>query len=128
MQIDFHSNGLALTRTLRGYAERRLCFALVHSVDRVRRVAIHLFEVYGPRGATDKCCRIEVTLSGLAAVVVEDTEANRCLAIDRAIDRAGRTVMRRLAHHGVLPFDKPVRLASLKDRKKALIDATERDK
>ena len=117
MQIEFHSNGFVLTRALREYAERRLCFALVHAGDRIRRVAVRLFfDVNGPRGGADKRCRIEVTLNGLPAVVIEDTEANRYLVIDRATDRVGRTVMRRLAHHGVFSDNSSVRLASSSSR------------
>lgn len=37
-----------------------------------------------------------MVLSGLPEVVVEDVEADLYFAIDRAADRAGRTVMRKL--------------------------------
>ena len=68
-----------------------------------------------PRGI-DKRCRIQVTLNGLGAVVIEDTEANLYLAIDRAADRIGRNVMRRLAHYDVRPDEKPIDIATLSVR------------
>jgi len=98
MQIDIQSHGFALTRALHEYAKRRLRFGLLHAGDRVRRVTVRLVDVNGPRGGIDKRCRIRVTLNGLAAVVIEDAEADLYRAIDRAADRLGRTVMRRLAH------------------------------
>ena len=97
MQIDIQSRGFALTHALREYTRRRLRFALVRVNDRVRRVTVRLYDVNGPRGRIDKCCRIQVMLNGLAALVIEDTETNLYLAIDRAADRAGRSVTRRLA-------------------------------
>ena len=75
MQIDIRSRGFALTHALREYVERRLRFALVHAGDRVRRVAVRLTDVNGPRGGNDKRCRIQVTLNGFPTVVIEDTEA-----------------------------------------------------
>ncbi len=97
MQINIRSRGFALTHALRDYAERRLQFALARVADRVRRVTVRLSDVNGPRGGIDKRCRIQVTLNGLADVVIEDTEADLYVAIDRAADRIGRTVVRRLA-------------------------------
>ena len=97
MQIDIQSSGFTLTHALGEYAERRLRFALVHAGGRVRQVAVRLFDVNGPRGGIDKHCRIRVTMNGFAMVVIEDAEADFYLAIDRAADRVGRTVMRRLA-------------------------------
>ena len=97
MQIDIQSQGFALTDALREYAERRLRFALARVGDRIRRVRVRLADVNGPRGGIDKACSIQVTLNGLAAVMTEDTEADLYLAIDRAADRTGRSVARRVA-------------------------------
>ena len=100
MQIEIQSYDFSLTDALRDHTERRLRFALARVSDRVGRITVRLFDINGPRGGNDKRCRIQVMLNGLAAVVIEDTEPNLYLAIDRATDRAGRNVMRRLARHG----------------------------
>ena len=97
MRIEIQSQGFALTDALREYAERRLKFALARAGDRIRRVTACLSDVNGPRGGIDKRCRIQVTLNRLAAVVIEDIEADLYLAIDRAADRTGRSVARRVA-------------------------------
>ena len=86
MQIDIQSRGFALTHALREYTGRRLRFALVLAGGRVRRVAVRLFDVNGPRGGIDKRCHIRGALNGLAAVVTEDAEADLYLAINRAAD------------------------------------------
>jgi hypothetical protein len=48
-----------------------------------------------------------VVLSGLPEVVVEDVEADLYFAIDRAADRAGRTVMRKIGRKQTLHTQTP---------------------
>lgn len=107
MQIDIQARGFVLTDALRDYAERRLRFALPPADERIRRVTLRFFDTNGPRGGIDKRCRIQVTLNGLGGVVIEDTEADLYVAIDRAVDRAGRAVVRRLARQRVYAPDAP---------------------
>jgi len=102
MRIDIRSLDFPLTRDLRKYAERRLRFALARAGDRIRVVQVRFSDVNGPRGGIDKRCRIQVSLNGPALVVIEDIEPGLYLAIDRAADRAGRSVMRRLARYNAL--------------------------
>jgi ribosomal subunit interface protein len=96
MQIDIQTRNFDLTNALNNYAERRLRFALTWADDRIQRIIVRLSDINGPRGGEDKRCQLQVVLAGLPDVVVEDTEASLYFAIDRAADRAGRTVMRKL--------------------------------
>jgi putative sigma-54 modulation protein len=96
MHIDIQARNFPLTDALRSHTERRLGFALSARYNHIQRVVVRLSDINGPRGGSDKCCRIQVSLPKLPDVVVEDTEANLYTAIDRAADRAGRTVGRRL--------------------------------
>ena len=96
MQIDIQSRGFSLTDSLLSYAQRRLLFAMSYCSGHVNRVVIRLSDVNGPRGGADKCCHIQVALAGIPDVVVEDTEVDMYAAIDRAIDRARRTVVRKV--------------------------------
>ena len=97
MQIEIQARGFTLTQALRGYVERRLRFALSARDTRIERVRVRLSDINGPRGGCDKRCQVQVMLPGQAAVVVEDTESNLYVAVDRASDRARRTLTRRLA-------------------------------
>jgi ribosomal subunit interface protein len=97
MQIDIQARNFSLTNALRGHVERRLGFALSSRNDQIQRVMVRLSDINGPRGGEDKCCHIQVVLPQLSDVVIEDTEVDMYTAIDRAADRAGRTVGRRLA-------------------------------
>ena len=96
MHIDIQSLNFPLTDALRSHIKRRLGFSLISRYEYIQRVKVRLSDINGPRGGVDKCCQIQVVLSQLPDVVIKDTEADLYAAIDRAADRAGRTVDRRL--------------------------------
>lgn len=96
MLIDIQARGFPLTKALRAYINRRTDFALRTRDHRIQHIMVRLSDTNGPRGGIDKCCRIQVEITQLPDVVVEDTEANLYVAIDRAVDKASRTVGRRL--------------------------------
>lgn len=101
MQMDIQSQGFPLTASLREYLKKRLAYGLNHGDDYITRVTVRLSDINGPRGGADKRCLIEVRLKHLPAVVIEDTEADLYVAIDRAAERASRTLARRLARQRV---------------------------
>lgn len=112
MRIDIQARSFTLTDGLREHTARRLQFALGWAGHYIRKVSVRLSDENGPRGGEDKRCRIRVDFSGAQEVVVEDTETDLYVAIDRAVDRAGRAVTRRLERqrdhrHGALPEDNP---------------------
>lgn len=94
MQIHIQSQGFTLTEALREHAERRLRYGLTRGSDHIRRVEMRLSDINGPRGGADKRCSIVVALESLPDVVIEDIENDLYVAIDRAADRAGRSVTR----------------------------------
>jgi ribosomal subunit interface protein len=96
MQIDINTHRFPLTDALRSHVRRRLHYALSSIDESVQRVVVRLSDVNGPRGGMDKRCRLQLVLAGLPDVIVEDTQADLYAAIDRASDRAGRTLARRL--------------------------------
>jgi ribosome-associated translation inhibitor RaiA len=98
MQIAIQARGFPLTDALKNHTHTRLGFTLSHAADRIRRVGIRLSDLNGPRGGVDKRCLIEVRLDGLPTVVIEDIQTDMYAAIDRAVGRAARTIMRRLEH------------------------------
>jgi ribosomal subunit interface protein len=99
MQIDIQARNFPLTDALRSHVQRRLGFALSSRDDHILRIQVRLSDINGPRGGADKRCHIQVTISQLADVVIEDTELDIYTAIDRAADRASRTLDRRLSRH-----------------------------
>ena len=96
MQIDIQASHFSVTDALRAHAVRRLRFTLSLFDGHIQRIVMRLSDINGPRGGADKCCHLQVVLSGMNDVVVEDIEANLYIAIDRASNRAARTVKRQL--------------------------------
>ncbi len=96
MQMEVQAQDFALTKVLGSYIKRRVNFVLSSRYDQIQHIIVRLSDINGPRGGIDKRCQIQISLPRLADIVVEDTEANLYIAIDRATDRAGRTVNRRL--------------------------------
>ncbi|MBK7470141.1 MAG: HPF/RaiA family ribosome-associated protein [Betaproteobacteria bacterium] len=96
MQIEIQARGFSLTEALRTQAERRVRFALGSTSGRVRNVVMRLADENGPRGGLDKRCTIRANFPGAPPVIIEQQEADLYVAIDRAADRAGRAVSRRL--------------------------------
>jgi ribosomal subunit interface protein len=96
MQIDIKSRDFPLTDALRSHAVKRMRFALTCCDDAILRVVMRLSDTNGPRGGSDKRCKLQLMLEGMPDVVIEDTETDMYVAIDRATGRAGRTLVRRL--------------------------------
>ena len=96
MHIDIQSRGFSLTDALLRYSQQRLLFSMSYFSNHIKRVAVRLSDINGPRGGTDKRCHLQVVMPGLPDIVVEDTEGDMYAAIDRAMDRARRTVARKI--------------------------------
>jgi putative sigma-54 modulation protein len=97
MQVAIRSHGFPLTESIRAYVERRLQSALSHAIHHIRAVTVVLLDINGPRGGRDKVCRVRVMVKDRPVMVIDDTEDNLYVAIDRAADRVGRTTARKLA-------------------------------
>lgn len=96
MQLDIQTNGFTLTEGIRSYTTQRLQFALDRNDQQITHVSVHLADINGPRGGIDKRCKINLTLVGQNNIVIEDTEADLYVAIDRASERCARTLTRKL--------------------------------
>ncbi len=96
MQFDIQTRGFSITESLRSYTERRMSFALHRNDNHILRACVRLADINGPRGGVDKRCQIELKLAGHNSIVIEDTEADLYVAIDRACERCMRTLARRL--------------------------------
>ena len=110
MNIQIHAKDFSLTEALRAHVTRRLAYALNHGQDVVSRTSVRLTDVNGLRGGVDKSCAIEVRMKGAADLIFEDVQDDIYVAIDRASERIGRLLDRRLAqlreHAGVARRDR----------------------
>ncbi len=113
MQIDIQARDFSLTEALRDYATRRLRFALTCCNDHIQKVVMRLSDINGPRGGEDKRCHLQIVLAGMPDVVIEDVETDMYVAIDRATNRAGRTLIRKIERQKSLLRHNRVPMSSL---------------
>ena len=97
MHLDIVARNFELTDAIDGYVQRRIGFALSSRFEQIKEIRVRLQDINGPRGGIDKCCPIQIRLPRMRDIVIEDIEANLYVAIDRATERAARTVNRRLS-------------------------------
>ena len=102
MQLDIQARDFSLTDALSNYANQRLRMVISGCDNHITRVVMRLSDINGPRGGDDKRCLLRVVLAGQPDVVVEDVEADLYDAIDRATERARRSVNRKIARRRYL--------------------------
>lgn len=93
MQVQFNSREPRAWQ-LRGLAEERLRFVLRRLATGVPVARVQLSDVNGPRGGMDKRCQVELTTEGSGRVVVTSVAGDWRTALDQALARAARFLMR----------------------------------
>jgi len=79
---------------LRDLTERRARFVLRRVGWLVPRVEVQMSDVNGPRGGIDKRCQVELKTEGAGTVVVASVASQWRAALDKALARAARFLMR----------------------------------
>ena len=69
---------------------------LYNHVTALNSVRIMLHDLNGPKGGVDKHCKVLISIRPSFNIIIEETDAFLEAAINRALDRAGRTVARRI--------------------------------
>ena len=93
MQVLFKSRHPQATE-LRDLSERRVRFVLRRLSWLVPRAEIQMSDVNGPRGGVDKRCQVELRTDGAGSVVVASVSDNWRTALDNALARAARFLVR----------------------------------
>lgn len=96
MRIQIQAKGMPALKQLREHARHRLQFALGRFAHGVSTVRVHLADVNGPRGGTDKLCRIVVQMKQHSQVVIQELGQDMQQVIDRVADRVHQNVSRQL--------------------------------
>jgi hypothetical protein len=121
VKIEMRTHGLPFARELQALVERRLEFALDRWGERVARTRVALGDENGPKGGTDKTCRVEVRLRGGRTLSATARHADVNTAIGIAVHRVARGVARafereravarellRMAHALWIPSTEPI--------------------
>ena len=93
MQVLFKSRHPQAT-DLRDLTERRVRFVLRRLGWLVPRADVQMSDVNGPRGSIDKRCQVELRTDGAGSVVVASVANDWRTALDNALARAARLLMR----------------------------------
>lgn len=96
MQIRVRSRHIDMSEPFRGYAERRVQFAIGAFERRVDHVDVCVDDVNGPRGGVDKSCVLMVSLKSGGTVLARGADADAYSAVDRAAARIRSALVRRL--------------------------------
>ena len=93
MQVLFKSRHPQATE-LRDLTERRVRFVLRRLGWLVPRAEVQMSDVNGPRGGVDKRCQVELRTDGAGSVVVTSVASDWRTALDNALARASRFLVR----------------------------------
>lgn len=93
MQVLFKSRHPQATE-LRDLTERRVRFVLRRLGWLVPRAEVQMSDVNGPRGGVDKRCQVELRTAGAGSVVVASVANDWRTALDQALARAARFLLR----------------------------------
>ena len=93
MQVLFKSRHPQAT-DLRDLTERRVRFVLRRLGWLVPRAEVQMSDVNGPRGGIDKRCQVELRTDGAGSVVVASVASDWRTALDNALARAARFLIR----------------------------------
>lgn len=93
MQVLFKSRHPQATE-LRDLTERRVRFVLRRLSWLVPRAEVQMSDVNGPRGGIDKRCQVELRTDGVGSMVVACVANDWRTALDNALARAARFLMR----------------------------------
>ena len=93
MQVLFNSRHPQATQ-FRDLTERRVRFVLRRLGWMVPRAEVKMSDVNGPRGGTDKRCQVELRTDGAGSLVVASVANDWRTALDNALARAARFLMR----------------------------------
>lgn len=89
---------------LRDLAEQRVRFVMRRLKTLVPRARVALIDVNGPRGGVDKQCQLSLSTDGAGPVVITAMAADWRTALDSALARAPRVLMRQWRRqHAALP-------------------------
>jgi hypothetical protein len=93
MQVLFESRDPQGAQ-LRELAERRVRFVMRRLTWLVPRAKVQLSDVNGPRGGVDKCCQVELKTESSGTVVITSVARDWRSALDSALARAARVIVR----------------------------------
>jgi putative sigma-54 modulation protein len=96
IHIHIQSRQFSLSSALREYVQSKVRVMIGRYETKIIRIDVSLFDINGPRGGEDKCCKIITKATGMTSIVVQETAVDMYDAINLCSRRARRAVKRQL--------------------------------
>lgn len=97
MLVHIQSKHFSLSAALNKYVKTKLQVMLGRYEAKIISLNVSLFDINGPKGGEDKCCKIIVKINGTSSIVVQETAVDLYDAINTCSRRARRAVKRQLS-------------------------------
>jgi putative sigma-54 modulation protein len=99
MFVHIQSRHFSLSEALSRYVKNKVQIMLSRYEAKISRVDVSLFDINGPKGGEDKCCKIVVKINSASSVVLQETAEDLYDAINTCTRRGRRAVKRQLSLH-----------------------------
>ena len=99
MLVQIQSRHFSLSEALNKYVKSKVQIMLSRYETKIISINVSLFDVNGPKGGEDKCCKIIVKVNGKSSIVVQETAEDLYDAINTSTRRVRRAVKRQLSVH-----------------------------
>lgn len=99
MLVQIQSRHFSLSEALNKYVKSKVQIMLSRYETKIISVNVSLFDVNGPKGGEDKCCKIVVKVNGSSSIVVQETAQDLYDAVNSCTRRVRRAVKRQLSVH-----------------------------
>ncbi len=96
MRVEIRATNVDLTDALQTYVERRVLFTLSRFSGTLRPISVRISKITEDTRLPSYECEVRTMLLREKCVVVIEEDRNLFAAVDRAVDRTGRTVERDL--------------------------------
>ncbi len=94
MNISVSSRAISIDDELHEKIDIWIYFALSRFSPRIDEAMVHLSEVFGASGKSQRLCRLSVRMKNLGSFSIETVEDEVAVAVSRAAERAAKQVQR----------------------------------
>jgi putative sigma-54 modulation protein len=99
MLVNIQSRHFSLSAALSKYVKSKIQIMLSRYESKIISINVSLFDINGPKGGEDKCCKIIIKINGSSSIVVQETAEDLYDAINSCSRRTRRAVKRQLSIH-----------------------------
>ena len=97
MKIDIQNRLIELEQSIEVHIQRKLRLALSKMAAYISSITFIISDVMSQNGKYEKHCSLTLSLYRMSNIVIEETQADLYFVIDRVIQKAARTVSRKLS-------------------------------